>query len=154
MECLLSVTCTALTFTKCGRSHCAYILHIERVEGAVCVLPTLKSSTLQLSHLPNHHGLVNTSRSLSRKRQGNSTTVSGGYLSTYRAYKDSTDRLVSWIAQAAKQCGTKDVNLSKQVLPLKDFVGLAKAVADSAVPKIRFPAKIITLTKSVIGLQT
>ena len=44
------------------------------------------------------------------------------------------------------------MDLSKHVQPPKDFVGLAKAVAESAVPKIRIPAKIITLTKSVIGL--
>lgn len=46
------------------------------------------------------------------------------------------------------------MDLSKHVQPPKDFVGLAKAVAESAVPKIRIPAKIITLTKSVIGLRT
>lgn len=95
------------------------------------------------------------------------------YLNTYRTYKAGTNKITTWLAQAAQRCGVEvNATLStpegtnaptkkgkkasatqKYAIPLKDFVSIAKAIAFSTKPTIRMPNSVVSLIRSVIGLR-
>lgn len=91
-------------------------------------------------------------------------------------YKAGTARFESWLAQVGQRCGaniediatttsseplrdkktdckTTKPNAVNYIIPIRQFVGLAKAIAASTAPKVVVPWYISTLLVDVISLR-
>jgi hypothetical protein len=79
-----------------------------------------------------------------------------GHLNTYQAYKTGTQRLTTWLVQAAKLCEvaiTPSTTHGYQI-PLGQFLHLAQTITESKKPKIAVPQEIVATIKNVIALRT